>query len=110
MIVPGRARISQIARYVGRPLALLFVWDVIVTAVYLSTPGTLSLPTLPMSLFGSALIIYLGFRNTTAYARWWEARTLWGAIVNHSRSLAREADLLLLKPVFLLIKYEGRSK
>jgi ion channel-forming bestrophin family protein len=102
MIVPGRPRITQIARYVGRPLALLFVWDVIVTAAYLITPGRFALPSLPLSLFGSALIIYLAFRNTTAYARWWEARTLWGAVVNHSRSLAREADLLLastLKPL-----------
>jgi ion channel-forming bestrophin family protein len=102
MIVPGRPRITQIARYVGRPLALLFVWDVFVTVVYLLKPGGFAFPSLPLSLFGSALIIYLGFRNATAYARWWEARTLWGAIVNHSRSLAREADLLLantLKPL-----------
>ncbi|RKP55839.1 bestrophin family protein [Pararobbsia silviterrae] len=94
MIVPGRPRITQIVLYVGKPLAWLFVWDVAVTAFYLNAPGTFTFPALPLSLFGSALIIYLGFRNATAYARWWEARTLWGATVNHSRSFAREADLL----------------
>jgi putative membrane protein len=95
VIIPGRPRITQIALYVGRPLAMLFVWDVVVTAAYLLYPGVVSLPSLPLPLFGSALIIYLGFRNSTAYARWWEARTLWGATVNHSRNFARQADLLL---------------
>src|SRR3546814_16979872 len=31
----------------------------------------------------------LGFRTNAAYARWWEARTLWVALINASRSLAR---------------------
>jgi putative membrane protein len=30
----------------------------------------------------------LVFRINTAYDRWWEGRKLWGALVNHSRSLA----------------------
>ena len=30
----------------------------------------------------------LVFRTNTAYSRWWEARTLWGALVNASRNLA----------------------
>ena len=32
----------------------------------------------------------VGFRNKSAYGRWWEARTLWGAVVNNSRSWARQ--------------------
>jgi ion channel-forming bestrophin family protein len=82
--------------YIGWPLALLFVWDIIVTVayVYIPHPG-LNLPVLPMSLLGSALALFLGFRNNSAYARWWEARTLWGAMVNTSRSFAREAYYLI---------------
>lgn len=77
--------------YIGWPLALLFIWDIAFTAayVYLPHPG-LELPVLPMSLLGSALVLFLGFRNNSAYARWWEARTLWGAMVNSSRSYGRE--------------------
>ena len=30
----------------------------------------------------------LVFRTNTAHARWWEARTLWGALINASRNLA----------------------
>jgi len=98
MIVPGRIRprqILQILHYVGRPLALLFCWDVVVTAGYLATPYKFDFPALPLSLIGSAIAVFLAFRNTTAYARWWEARTLWGAMVNSSRNFARELKMLL---------------
>ncbi len=40
---------------------------------------------------GSALAIFLGFRNNSAYDRWWEARKIWGALVNDSRSWCRQA-------------------
>ncbi len=43
----------------------------------------------PIGLLGSALAIFVAFRNNSAYGRWWEARTLWGGIVNSSRVLAR---------------------
>lgn len=43
-----------------------------------------------MGVLGTALSIFLAFRNNSAYARWWEARTLWGNIVNNSRILARQ--------------------
>ena len=39
---------------------------------------------------GSALAIFLAFRNNSAYDRWWEARKIWGALVNDSRSWCRQ--------------------
>jgi putative membrane protein len=45
----------------------------------------------PFSLIGITLAIFLGFRNSTSYARYWEARVLWGAVLNETRSLARQA-------------------
>lgn len=39
-------------------------------------------------LFSFCLSIIIGFRINVAYARWWEARGLWGALVNNSRHLA----------------------
>lgn len=50
----------------------------------------LMLPPIPVSILGGALAIFLGFRNSSAYDRWWEARKIWGAIVNDSRSLGME--------------------
>jgi putative membrane protein len=43
-----------------------------------------------VGLLGTVLSISLVFRVNEAYARWWEARTLWGVIVNESRSWARQ--------------------
>lgn len=40
-----------------------------------------------LSVLGIAASVFIGFRNTTAYNRWWEARTLWGGIIINSRAL-----------------------
>jgi putative membrane protein len=90
MVLPESARLPRMLRYIGWPLVLLLAWDVVVTLayVYLPHPG-FDLPMLPMTLLGSALALFLGFRNNNAYNRWWEARTLWGAMVNASRSYGR---------------------
>lgn len=50
----------------------------------------LTLSPLPLSVVGVALSIFLGFRNSAAYDRFWEGRKLWGALVNTSRTFARE--------------------
>ena len=38
-----------------------------------------------LSMLGIAVSIFVGFRNTQAINRWWEARVLWGAITNEAR-------------------------
>ncbi len=48
-----------------------------------------------LGLLATALSIFLVFRVNEAYARWWEARTLWGGLVNSSRSFARQATTLI---------------
>ncbi|WBO86219.1 bestrophin family protein [Hymenobacter yonginensis] len=45
----------------------------------------------PFSLFGVSLAIFLGFYNSVSYDRFWEGRKLWGALLNDTRSLARQA-------------------
>jgi putative membrane protein len=47
------------------------------------------------SLLGVILSIVLVFRTNSAYDRWWEGRKLWGTLVNHSRNLAIQLDVLL---------------
>jgi len=41
------------------------------------------------ALMGTALAFFIAFNNSQAYNRWWEARTIWGGIVNDSRSWSR---------------------
>ena len=47
----------------------------------------ISLPWQPVSVIGIAVAFYLGFKNNSSYDRSWEARKIWGGIVNNSRSL-----------------------
>jgi len=55
----------------------------------------ITLTTVPFSLIGLALAIFLGFRNNAAYDRYWEARKLWADLAHRSRSFARQAQTLL---------------
>ncbi|MGF6756862.1 bestrophin family protein [Paraburkholderia sp. GAS42] len=52
---------------------------------------TVDLSPTPFSLVGIALAVFLGFRNNASYDRYWEARKLWGQLLNESRSLTRQA-------------------
>jgi len=56
---------------------------------------TVNLSTVPFSLVGIALAVFLGFRNSASYDRYWEGRKLWGQLLNESRSLTREALTLV---------------
>lgn len=48
------------------------------------------IPITIIATLGTALAIVLGFRNGSAYDRWWEARKIWGGLVNDSRTFARQ--------------------
>jgi putative membrane protein len=77
-------------------LLILLSYDVAIVLAYKA--GYLHwapLQLIPLSLFGSAIGVVLAFRNTTSYARWWEARNLWGAIVNNSRSWGRQVTTVM---------------
>jgi putative membrane protein len=67
--------------------SLLWASGVYAAYHYLHWVGLL-IPTAAIALLGSALAFFLAFRNNAAYDRWWEARKIWGGIVNVSRSFA----------------------
>ncbi|WP_156678934.1 bestrophin family protein [Sphingomonas profundi] len=93
MIIPNIPSMGRIIREVHTPLLALFVWDVIVTVSYYALP--FRAPSLPLTLFGSAVALFLGFRVNSVYQRWWEGRVLWGAMINASRSLVRGANAFI---------------
>ncbi|PZR29923.1 MAG: hypothetical protein DI535_00005 [Citrobacter freundii] len=49
----------------------------------------IEIPAIIPTLLGTAIAFFIGFNNNQAYDRWWEARKIWGALVNDSRSFAR---------------------
>jgi ion channel-forming bestrophin family protein len=46
----------------------------------------LAIPWVPIAMIGTAAAFIVGFKNTQTYNRLWEARQIYGAIVNASRS------------------------
>lgn len=50
---------------------------------------TVGVPFSVAAILGSALAIFIAFRNNSAYGRWWEARTIWGGVVHSARVFAR---------------------
>src|SRR5271163_2845917 len=97
MIVPRSRQLTMMLTYVGSPLLILVLYDLAVVVAYkVMHWNWVALPHIPLSLFGSAIGIIVAFRNQSAYARWWEARTLWGALVNNSRSWARQVTTVMM--------------
>ncbi|MBD8489808.1 hypothetical protein IFO69_13705 [Echinicola sp. CAU 1574] len=47
------------------------------------------MPSIIPTILGTALAFFIGFNNNQAYDRWWEARKIWGVLVNSSRTWAR---------------------
>ena len=65
----------------------LSVWGTVAVGTYTYFDyAWLAIPWLPVSLIGTAVAFYLGFKNNSSYDRVWEARKIWGSIVNTSRS------------------------
>jgi len=79
-------------RWSRRNLLWPLAWSALATGAYeLAHVPVFSIPWLPMSLIGVAVAFYLGFKNSASYDRLWEARKIYGAIVNASRSWAFSA-------------------
>ncbi|MBX2963099.1 MAG: hypothetical protein KF687_11355 [Cyclobacteriaceae bacterium] len=71
-----------------KPFLFGFLYASIITAVYEFLHLSITIPWQPLSIIGIAVAFYLGFKNNSSYDRTWEARKIWGAIVNNSRSFA----------------------
>jgi len=83
---------------VFKRLCGLFLYDFSIAALYVfGGLHFLAMSGLPLTILGSAIGVFLAFRTSSAYDRWWEARTLWGGLVNYSRTLARQS-LTLISP------------
>lgn len=55
----------------------------------------LKIPWTPLALIGTAVAFVIGFQNNAAYGRIWEARKIWGGIVNTSRTFGMFAQVMV---------------
>ena len=90
MIVKRNFHPLKIWAYIKNQVLFILIWSLIVWLVFFFTQEkAMALNFTPIGILGSALAIFVAFRNNSAYGRWWEARTLWAGIVNSSRVFAR---------------------
>ncbi len=77
--------------------ALAIVVFLSTVLVYLSSQHFFQAPSVPaigFTIFGIILSIFLSFRNTACYERWWEGRKLWGTLIATSRHISRDSHVL----------------
>lgn len=70
------------------------------------------LPKMPISIpafMGTAISILLSFKLGQSYDRWWEARKIWGAIVNDSRTFVLQLQGLVRTEIGLIRKMAYRQ-
>jgi putative membrane protein len=72
-----------------RPTILAGAWALTIYLLYAYVGlEFLRVPFLPIATVGTAVAFYVGFKNNSAYERFWEGRKIWGGVVNSSRTWA----------------------
>jgi len=98
MIVRQTMPLKWLFYYTWRSLLFLLVISSLAAGIskFLEKPSLI--PVEAAAIFSAALSIYLGFRSNNAYDRWWEARSIWGLLVNYSRAFTRQVLTFIESP------------
>ncbi len=80
-------KVTDMAKWTRYETFLFFVIVVVVVSLYYFLDlNWIKIPWTPLALIGTAVAFVIGFQNNSAYGRIWEARMIWGGIVNSSRT------------------------
>lgn len=91
MLLKENIPISYIAGKIRKEIILVSAYAILIAIVYNNFHFTrISIPIAVPTILGTVISLLLAFKSNQAYDRWWEARTIWGAIVNDTRSLTRQ--------------------
>lgn len=78
---------SAVIKWTGRDILVFLVISAVPTVLYVTLGWSwLTVPWVPIAMVGTAVAFITGFKNNASYDRLWEARQIYGAIVNSSRS------------------------
>lgn len=79
--------LTEFLLWTRRDIYRLLIMAVVPTVLYaVGGCSWLTIPWVPIAMIGTAAAFIVGFKNTQTYNRLWEARQIYGAIVNSSRS------------------------
>lgn len=83
----------------GKHFSWLVPYALLTAILHQYTPlREVNIPWLPLSIIGTAVAFYVGFKNNQAYDRLWEARMIWGSIVNSSRMWGSNIKAFVVEP------------
>lgn len=89
MYTAKRVNFKLIVTFGWRPFLFFLLYSFTIFALYEWLNWRfLPIPFVPVGVIGTAVAFYVGFKNNSSYERLWEARRIWGSIVNASRSWA----------------------
>lgn len=87
MHVGKRYQLFEFLLWTRRDIYVLLLLSVLPTFLFqVLGYKWLAIPWVPVALVGTAAAFIVGFKNTQSYNRVWEARQIWGSVVNNSRS------------------------
>ncbi len=92
MIITKGIGLTNLIKWTFHHIVWLLIFIGIVANLYYFNIITFIIPWLPVSIIGTAVAFYVGFKNNQAYDRMWEARKIWGGIVNDSRTWGMMID------------------
>ena len=78
----------EFAKWTKRDTFLMLIIATVPTILYFIGWKFIGLPWQPVAILGTAVAFIVGFKNNASYNRIWEARQIYGAIINDSRSFA----------------------
>lgn len=92
MLTTKNIKFTRVIRWSAPYFMWLLAFICGVAALYFFKIITIQIPWLPISVIGTAVAFYVGFKNNQSYDRLWEARKIWGGIVNDSRTWGMMID------------------
>ena len=92
MIVSKGVGYLRLLKWSWIQISLLIIVFSAIAALYYFKLITIKIPWLPISVIGTAVAFFVGFKNNQAYDRMWEARKIWGGIINNSRTWGMQVD------------------
>jgi len=92
MMITKNISIFRVFQWSFHHIAWLLLFAGGIATLYWFDLMPFGIPWLPVSVIGTAVAFYVGFKNNSAYDRMWEARKIWGAIINSSRAWGMQVD------------------
>jgi ion channel-forming bestrophin family protein len=91
MLLKKNIPFSYVFGKIRYELVVIAIYSSLIAILYSNYHITrITIPIAVPAILGTVISLLLGFRSNQAYDRWWEARHIWGSIVNDSRTLARQ--------------------